>query len=92
MSNTTYTKWAEAGLKCLEAFWNGDNSEQTIAQITMSACVCADIDRRHKRTYTQVLQSFTWAYGCAINETSLERYLNSGYFDENYLKKVLTFI
>jgi hypothetical protein len=90
METTIYDKWANAGLKALANFWDGDISDKTIIQITMSACVCADLDRRHKKTITQALQSFSWAYSCATNETSLERYLNSGYFDQEYLKKVLT--
>ncbi len=90
MKVTIYDKWANAGLKALGNFWDGDTSDSTIAQITMSACVCADLDKRHNRTITQVLQGFTWAYGCATNEVSLEKYLDSGYFDKIYLKKVLT--
>ena len=90
MATTIYDKWANAGLKALSSFWDGDISDSTIMQITMSACVCADLDKRHKRTITQVLQSFAWAYGCAINEIALEKYLDSGYFDKEYLKKVLT--
>ena len=90
MNGSTYTKWAEAGLKGLQSFWNGDGSDRVVSQITMSACVCADLDRRHNKTYTQVLQKFSWAYGCATNEVSLEKYLDSGYFDKIYLKQVLT--
>jgi hypothetical protein len=90
MGNSTYTKWANAGLKGLKNFWNNDGSNETITQITMSACVCADLDKRHNKTITQVLQGFAWAYGCATHEISFEKYLDSGYFDENFLKKVLT--
>ena len=67
MKATIYDKWANAGLKALSNFWDGDISDSTIAQIDMSACVCADLDRYHKKTITQVLQSFAWAYGYATN-------------------------
>ena len=90
MNNPIYTKWAVAGLKELQNFWNGDGSNGVVAQITMSACVCADLDRGHKKTYTQVLQKFSWAYGCATNDVTFENYLDSGYFDKFYLKQVLT--
>lgn len=90
MKATIYDKWANAGLKALSDFWNGDISDSTIAQIDMSACVCADLDRYHKKTITQVLQSFAWAYGYATNEITFEKYLDSGYFDQNYLKNILT--
>ena len=90
MTTTIYDKWANAGLKALTNFWDGDISDSTIVQITMSACVCADLDKHHKRTVTQVLQSFAWAYGCATNEVALEKYLDSGYFDQGYLKNILT--
>lgn len=90
MDNSIYTKWASAGLKALQKFWNGDGSDRVVAQITMSACVCADLDRKHKKTYTQVLQKFSWAYGCATNDVALDDYLDSGYFDKIYLKQVLT--
>ena len=90
MATTVYDKWANMGLKALSKFWDGDTSNSTIVQITMSACVCADLDRYHIKTITQVLQSFAWAYGCATKEIALERYLDSGYFDKEYLKKVLT--
>lgn len=90
MNNPIYTKWANVGLKELQKFWNGNNSDKVVAQINMSACVCADLDKGHKRTYTQVLQKFSWAYGCATNEVNFENYLDSGYFDENFFKKVLT--
>ena len=90
MKTTIYDKWANAGLKALSDFWDGDISDSTIAQITMSACVCADLDKCHKKTITQVLQSFAWAYGCATNEVTLEKYLDSGYFDKEYLKNILT--
>lgn len=92
MKTIIYDKWANAGLKALAKFWDGDTSDRTIVQITMSACVCADLDRCHKKTNTQVLQSFSWAYSCAINEVTLERYLDSGYFDKEYLKNILTIL
>ena len=91
MNNSIYTKWANAGLKSLQNFWNNEGCfNKAIAQIDMSACVCADLDRKHNKTITQVLQKFSWAYSYITNEVNLERYLDSGYFDENYLKNVLT--
>lgn len=90
MDIVIYTKWANAGLRDLQKFWNGDGSNRVIAQIDMSACVCADLDRRHKKIYTQELQKFAWAYGYVIHEVDIERYQNSGYFDKEFLKKVLT--
>ena len=49
------------------------------------ACVC-EFDRKHKEEITQFIQDFIWEEAYLRNEISYERYLNSGYFKEKYLK------
>lgn len=80
--------WAKAGLYAIELLKKHPNNERLITLIETSAACCAELDRKHKREETQILQSYVWEQGYLSGETPYERYEQSGYFKEEYRKAV----
>lgn len=85
-----YNIAVQSGLYWIKKYLNGDNVKKAIIEIEMSACICAELDRGHKKTATETLQKFVWTNGFLLGDCTQIDYENSGYFDENYLKKLLT--
>jgi methionine salvage enolase-phosphatase E1 len=78
--------WAKQGLYALEILKQHPNNEKAkICVITAAAC-CADLDRKHNRDETQILQSYVWEQGYLSGECPYEHYEQSGYFKEKYRK------
>lgn len=80
------------GLFFLNKYIKGDNSPKTLFEIEIAACICAEIDKTHKKLGTRRLQKFVWTHGYIKKECSHEDYENSGYFDEDYLEKIRNLI
>lgn len=79
--------WARNGLYHLEILKTEPNNEKALMEVRMSACCCAELDRRHKREETQILQDYVWEHGYLSGNCTYERYENSGYFKEKYRKE-----
>lgn len=78
------------GLYWLKEYLNGNNTKKAIIELEMAACICAELDRGCKKPTTEKLQKFVWTRGYIVGNCTQTDYENSGYFDENYLKKLLT--
>ena len=78
--------WARQGLNALEYLKKNPKSEKAKIIVNVAAACCAELDRKHKREETQILQSYVWEQGFLSGEDSYERYEQSGYFKEEYRK------
>ena len=78
--------WARQGLHAMAYLKNNPDDEKAWVYVRVSAACCAELDRKHKREETQILQEYVWERGFLTGETSYERYEQSGYFKEEYRK------
>lgn len=78
--------WANAGLHALAYLLKHPKNEKAWIYVQTSAACCAELDRKHKREETQILQSYVWERCFLSGETSYERYEQSGYFKKQYKK------
>lgn len=80
--------WARIGLNALDYLKTYPNNYKALVTVKTAAACCAELDRKHKREETQILQSYVWEQGYLSDEISYERYEDSGYFKEEYRKAV----
>lgn len=80
--------WAGMGLHALAYLLKHPNNENALIHVQTAAACCAELDRKHRREETQILQEYVWERGYLSGETSYERYEQSGYFKEQYRKVV----
>ena len=78
--------WAKTGLYAIEMLKEHPNSHKLTIFVNTAAACCAELDRKHEREETQILQSYVWEQGYLSGEASYERYEQSGYFKEKYRK------
>ncbi len=78
--------WAKAGLAALEYLKRHPGNHKAKVYVETAAACCAELDRKHRREETQILQSYVWEQGYLSGEDSYERYEQSGYFKEKYRK------
>lgn len=78
--------WASQGLNALAYLMEHPKSKRAMIVVETAAACCAELDRKHRREETQILQSYVWEQGYLSGEDSYERYEQSGYFKEKYRK------
>jgi len=78
--------WYLEGLR-LFAEWVKTKDETAWGAFGCCAAAIVEFDRAQKDKRTQKLQSLVWRYAWAIGECPLERWKNSGYFDEEFFEK-----
>lgn len=82
-----YNGWARQGLGWLKVWKEKEQSDKVWLMIQVCGACVAELDRRHKKQPTEILQSFIWEQSFLRKETTYERYENSGYFKEKYRKE-----
>lgn len=64
-------------------------SKRAWMEVRMSACILAECNRSHSDKRTQEMQAIVWKYAWYRKEASLEKWQNSGYFDEKFYQKAI---
>lgn len=83
--NELHRKWS-MGLKDAMNNYLETKSDRDWLEIDVIAACLWELDRGHKKKTTQIAQEFVWEHGYLRGETTYERYYNSGYFKEIYLR------
>ena len=86
----TYEIASFNGMYWIQKYLQNDNVKKAIIEFEMMACICAEIDRSHKKPATCRLQKFVWTNAYILKKCTKEEFENSGYFDEKFLEKLLT--
>lgn len=86
-SENRYWYWANEAVNFMKRINDGEKNKHLWGALKCAgACMC-EYDRKHEEQTTQHVQRYIWTMAYLKGETSYERYYNSGYFNEKYLKK-----